>query len=105
MTGFSPLWPPISFSLGPVDPSVSVENPGKNTAVTLRTSVESTADTYQETSRGKGGLGAQMAKATAPIQSQLEFWIKYCSEFSSLQPKNGILKPSDLFTDMTALLS
>ena len=27
---FSPSWPPLSFSMGPVDPSV--ENPGKNTA-------------------------------------------------------------------------
>ena len=26
---FSPSWPPFSFSMGPVDPSV--ENPGKNT--------------------------------------------------------------------------
>ena len=59
--------------MGPVDPSVSVENPGKNTAVTLKTSVESTAGTYQETSRGKRGLGAQMAKVTALIQSQLKF--------------------------------
>ena len=91
--------------MGPVDPSVSVENPGKNTAVTLRTSVESIADTHQKTSRGKGGLGAQMAKATALIQSQLQFWIKYCSEFSSLQLKNGILKPSDLLIDTAALLS
>ena len=29
-TRFSPSWPPFSFSMGPVDPSV--ENPGKNTA-------------------------------------------------------------------------
>ena len=73
MTAFSPSWPPFSFSMGPVDPSVSVENPGKNTAVTLRTSVESIADTYQKTSQGKGGLGVQMAKATALIQSQPQF--------------------------------
>ena len=70
MTDFCPSWPPFSFSVGPVNPSV--ENPGKNTAVTLRTSVESTADTYQEASRGKGGVGAQTAKATALIQSQLK---------------------------------
>ena len=74
MTGFSPSWPPFSFFMGPVDPSVSVENPGKNIAVTLRTSVESIADTHQKTSRGKGGLGAQMAKATALIQSQLQLF-------------------------------
>ena len=55
MTAFSPPWPPFSFSMGPVDPSVSVENPGKNTAVTLRISVESIADTYQKTSEGREG--------------------------------------------------
>ena len=67
MTGFSPLWPPFSFSMGSVDPIVSVQNPGKNTAVTLR-SVESIADTYQQKSRAKGGLGALMAKVAALIQ-------------------------------------
>ena len=91
--------------MGSVDPIVSVQNPGKNIAVTLRTSVESIADTYQQKSRAKGGLGAQMAKVAALIQSQLQFWIKYCSEFSSLQPNNGILKPTDLFTDTVAILS
>ena len=30
VTRFSPSWPPFSFSMGPVDPSV--ENPGKNSA-------------------------------------------------------------------------
>ena len=29
VTPFSPSWPPFSFSMGHVDPSV--ENPGKNT--------------------------------------------------------------------------
>ena len=90
--------------MGSVDPIVSVQNPGKNIAVTLRTSVESIADTYQQKSRAKGGLGAQMAKVAALIQSQLQFWIKY-SEFSSLQSNKGILKPTDLFTDTAAILS
>ena len=54
--------------MGSVDPIVSVQNPGKNTAVTLRTSVESIADTYQQKSQAKGGLGALMAKVAALIQ-------------------------------------
>ena len=54
--------------MGSVDPIVSVQNPGKNTAVTLRTSVESIADTYQQKSCAKGGLGALMAKVAALIQ-------------------------------------
>ena len=91
--------------MGSVDLIVSVQNPGKNTAVTLRTSVESIADTYQQKSRAKGGLGALMAKVAALIQWQLQFWIKCCSEFSSLQPNNGILKPTELFTDTAAILS
>ena len=91
--------------MGSVDPIVSVQNPGKNTAVTLRTSVESIADNYQQKSCAKGWLGALMAKVAALIQSQLKFGIKYCSEFSSLQPNNGILKPKELFTGTAAILS
>ena len=38
VTRFSPLWPPFSFSVGPVDPSV--ENPGKNIAFLAKFRIE-----------------------------------------------------------------
>ena len=43
-------------------PTRMVAPPG---TITLRTSVEKSADTYQKTSKGKGGLGTKTAKATA----------------------------------------
>ena len=44
--------------------------------ITLRTSVEKSADTYQKTSKGKGGLGTKTAKVTASKSNVSESAVK-----------------------------
>lgn len=54
-------------------PTRMVVPPG---TITMRTSVEKSADTYQKTSKGKGGLGTKTAKATASKSKVSESAVK-----------------------------
>ena len=56
-------------------PTRMVAPPG---TITLRTSVEKSADTYQKTSKGKGGLGTKKAKATASKSESAVKSLKPC---------------------------